>query len=197
MAGALPPPHGRGDARPDPGRPRACSAVHHDLFASEARGAGIAAPSTAPSRLLGEKGLVYRRHARAAQGQDRRRLGAGRAAPCSARPQFGDDQDRPIRKSDGSWTYFGADTAYHMQKARGLGRADQHLGRRPYRHGQADPGRGPGAGRPAVRSTSRSSRWSGCCAPASRSRCRSARETSSPSPKWSRRSARTSSASPC
>jgi arginyl-tRNA synthetase len=29
---------------------------------------------------------------------------------------FGDDQDRPIKKSDGSWTYFAADTAYHMQK---------------------------------------------------------------------------------
>jgi arginyl-tRNA synthetase len=32
---------------------------------------------------------------------------------------FGDDQDRPIRKSDGSWTYFGADLAYHFQKAQG------------------------------------------------------------------------------
>jgi len=31
--------------------------------------------------------------------------------------RFGDDQDRPIRKSDGSWTYFGADAAYHYQKA--------------------------------------------------------------------------------
>src|SRR3546814_13013599 len=30
----------------------------------------------------------------------------------------GDDVDRPIRKSDGSWTYFGADLAYHFQKAR-------------------------------------------------------------------------------
>ncbi len=30
--------------------------------------------------------------------------------------QFGDDQDRPIKKSDGSWTYFAADAAYHMQK---------------------------------------------------------------------------------
>jgi arginyl-tRNA synthetase len=29
---------------------------------------------------------------------------------------FGDDQDRPVRKSDGSWTYFAADTAYHLQK---------------------------------------------------------------------------------
>ena len=31
--------------------------------------------------------------------------------------QFGDDQDRPIKKSNGSWTYFGADMAYHFQKA--------------------------------------------------------------------------------
>jgi arginyl-tRNA synthetase len=33
--------------------------------------------------------------------------------------QFGDDQDRPMKKSDGSWTYFGADAAYHWQKAQG------------------------------------------------------------------------------
>ena len=33
--------------------------------------------------------------------------------------QFGDDQDRPMKKSDGSWTYFGADAAYHLQKAEG------------------------------------------------------------------------------
>ena len=31
--------------------------------------------------------------------------------------QFGDDQDRPMKKSDGSWTYFGSDAAYHWQKA--------------------------------------------------------------------------------
>lgn len=31
---------------------------------------------------------------------------------------FGDDQDRPIRKADGSWTYFGIDLAYHFEKAR-------------------------------------------------------------------------------
>ena len=31
--------------------------------------------------------------------------------------QFGDDQDRPMKKSDGSWTYFGADAAYHFKKA--------------------------------------------------------------------------------
>jgi arginyl-tRNA synthetase len=42
-----------------------------------------------------------------------------------ARPQtlfrataFGDDVDRPLKKSDGSWTYFAADIAYHLDKFR-------------------------------------------------------------------------------
>jgi len=30
--------------------------------------------------------------------------------------QFGDDTDRPLRKSDGSWTYFASDIAYHRDK---------------------------------------------------------------------------------
>lgn len=30
--------------------------------------------------------------------------------------QFGDDVDRPIKKSDGSWTYFAPDIAYHNDK---------------------------------------------------------------------------------
>ena len=59
-------------------------------------------------------------------------------APCShprARPsglgrsrqtlfrstQFGDDVDRPLKKSDGCYTYFACDIAYHHSKlARGL-----------------------------------------------------------------------------
>ncbi|MCU0837503.1 MAG: arginine--tRNA ligase [Rhodospirillales bacterium] len=32
--------------------------------------------------------------------------------------QFGDEVDRPLRKSDGSWTYFAADLAYHLDKFR-------------------------------------------------------------------------------
>jgi arginyl-tRNA synthetase len=42
-----------------------------------------------------------------------------------ARPQtlfkasdFGDDVDRPLKKSDGSWTYFASDIAYHRDKYR-------------------------------------------------------------------------------
>ncbi|MCC7046496.1 MAG: arginine--tRNA ligase [Alphaproteobacteria bacterium] len=30
--------------------------------------------------------------------------------------RFGDDVDRPVRKSDGSWTYFATDMAYHLDK---------------------------------------------------------------------------------
>ena len=30
--------------------------------------------------------------------------------------EFGDDVDRPLRKSDGSWTYFATDVAYHRDK---------------------------------------------------------------------------------
>ncbi len=30
--------------------------------------------------------------------------------------RFGDDVDRPLRKSDGSWTYFASDIAYHLDK---------------------------------------------------------------------------------
>ncbi|HTZ78685.1 MAG TPA: arginine--tRNA ligase [Stellaceae bacterium] len=30
--------------------------------------------------------------------------------------KFGDDVDRPLKKSDGSWTYFAADIAYHFDK---------------------------------------------------------------------------------
>jgi len=31
---------------------------------------------------------------------------------------FGDDTDRPVKKSDGSWTYFATDMAYHEDKHR-------------------------------------------------------------------------------
>jgi arginyl-tRNA synthetase len=32
--------------------------------------------------------------------------------------EFGDDVDRPIQKSDGTWTYFANDIAYHLDKYR-------------------------------------------------------------------------------
>jgi arginyl-tRNA synthetase len=38
--------------------------------------------------------------------------------------EFGDDEDRPIKKQDGSWTYFGSDVAYHVNK---INRGYNHL----------------------------------------------------------------------
>jgi arginyl-tRNA synthetase len=34
---------------------------------------------------------------------------------------FGDDTDRPLQKSDGTWTYFAADVAYHLDKLKRTG----------------------------------------------------------------------------
>jgi arginyl-tRNA synthetase len=43
--------------------------------------------------------------------------------------EFGDDVDRPIKKSDGSWTYFAGDIAYHYDKyVRGYTRMIDVLG---------------------------------------------------------------------
>ena len=36
---------------------------------------------------------------------------------------FGDDIDRPLQKSDGSWTYFASDVAYHHDKLQRTGGA--------------------------------------------------------------------------
>jgi len=88
--------------------------VHHDLFASEREVQESGAVDRAFA-LLDSKGLVYRGTLPPPKGKtvedwEPTELLLFRST------QFGDDQDRPIKKSDGSWTYFAADTAYHMQK---------------------------------------------------------------------------------
>jgi arginyl-tRNA synthetase len=94
--------------------------IHHDLFASEAE---VQASGAADRVLetLRAKDLVFQGVLEAPKGE----------TPDDWEPveltlfrstRFGDDQDRPMKKSDGSWTYFGADAAYHLQKAE---RADQ------------------------------------------------------------------------
>ena len=51
---------------------------------------------------------------------------------------FGDDVDRPLKKSDGSYTYFASDIAYHRSKVdRGFSEFDRCVGRRPRRLCQA------------------------------------------------------------
>ncbi|MGY3358713.1 arginyl-tRNA synthetase [Bradyrhizobium sp. GM0.4] len=58
---------------------------------------------------------------------------------------YGDDVDRPLIKSDNSYTYFAADIAYHKNKFdRGFAGDDRRLGRRPWRLHQAHAGGGEG-----------------------------------------------------
>jgi arginyl-tRNA synthetase len=88
--------------------------VHHDLFASEAEVQASGAVERAFD-LLGEKGLVYTGTLPPPKGKSVEDWEASELLLFRS-TAFGDDQDRPIRKTDGSWTYFAADTAYHMQK---------------------------------------------------------------------------------
>jgi len=88
--------------------------VHHDLFASEAEVQQSGAVDRAFA-LLADKGLVYRGTLPPPKGKTLEDWEPVELLLFRS-TAFGDDQDRPIKKSDGSWTYFAADTAYHMKK---------------------------------------------------------------------------------
>ena len=88
--------------------------VHHDLFASELEVQQSGAVDRALA-LLDEKGLVYKGTLPPPRGKEPEDWEPAELLLFRS-TRFGDDQDRPIKKSDGSWTYFAADTAYHMQK---------------------------------------------------------------------------------
>ena len=92
--------------------------IHHDVFASEAELQAAGKPQAAEAWLR-ERDLVYDGVLEAPKGKAPPEDWEPVELPLFRSTQFGDDQDRPIRKSDGSWTYFGADLAYHMQKAEG------------------------------------------------------------------------------
>ena len=71
---------------------------------------------------LRDRGLVYRGVLAAPKGQlsddwEEREQLLFRAT------EFGDDTDRPLQKSDGSWTYFASDVAYHADKLNRTGGA--------------------------------------------------------------------------
>jgi arginyl-tRNA synthetase len=90
--------------------------VVHDVFTSERQ---LAASGAIEASLaaLAERGLVYTGTLDPPKGK--------LPDDWEPRPQtlfrstrFGDDIDRPLKKSDGSWTYFAADIAYHYDKFR-------------------------------------------------------------------------------
>lgn len=89
--------------------------IHHDLFSSEAELQAAGKPEAA-EKWLREHDLVYDGVLEAPKGElpdDWEPV----ELPLFRSTRFGDDQDRPIKKSNGAWTYFGADLAYHFQKA--------------------------------------------------------------------------------
>jgi arginyl-tRNA synthetase len=89
--------------------------VHHAVFASEAALHAAGKPDEAEAWLR-EHDLVYDGILEAPKGKTPEDWEPVEL-PLFRSTKFGDDQDRPIKKSDGSWTYFGADLAYHFQKA--------------------------------------------------------------------------------
>ena len=91
--------------------------IRHDLFSSEAELQAAGKPAEAEAWLRAHD-LVYDGMLEAPKGKTLDDWEPA-ALPLFRSTQFGDDQDRPIKKSDGSWTYFGADLAYHYQKAQG------------------------------------------------------------------------------
>ena len=89
--------------------------IHHQVFASEAEVQDAGKPAAAEAELRA-RDLVYDGTLPPPKGEtpdDWEPV----ELPLFRSTAFGDDQDRPIRKSDGSWTYFGADLAYHFQKS--------------------------------------------------------------------------------
>ncbi len=89
--------------------------IRHDVFASEAELQAAGKPAEAEAWLR-SKDLVYDGMLEAPKGKTPEDWEPVEL-PLFRSTRFGDDQDRPIKKSDGNWTYFGADLAYHYQKA--------------------------------------------------------------------------------
>ena len=88
--------------------------IVHDVFVSE-RDIVNNNEVTEALETLKQKGLVYQGVLEPPKGR--------RPDDWEPRPQtlfkatqFGDDVDRPVKKSDGSWTYFATDMAYHRDK---------------------------------------------------------------------------------
>ena len=90
--------------------------IHHDVFASEGQVQASGAVDRALATMTA-KGLVYQGALERPKSIDPHDEWEPVELTLFRASQFGDDQDRPIKKADGSWTYFGSDAAYHLQKA--------------------------------------------------------------------------------
>jgi arginyl-tRNA synthetase len=90
--------------------------IHHDLFASEAKLQEEGAVDRGLETLR-SKGLVYEGMLERPKSLSEHDEWEPVELTLFKSTQFGDDQDRPMKKSDGSLTFFGSDAAYHLRKA--------------------------------------------------------------------------------
>jgi arginyl-tRNA synthetase len=97
--------------------------VRHDVFFSERSLTAGADEVRTTVEELRQKGLVYQGRLEKPKGHDDDEW-EDREQTLFKSTDFGDDVDRALMKSDGSYTYFAADMAYHHNK---LARGFQHL----------------------------------------------------------------------
>lgn len=89
--------------------------VHHDIFVSEYKDVVLKGYNEKAFSLLKEKGLIYKGILEAPKGKKLDDW-EPREQDLFKSTVFGDDIDRPLKKSDGSFTYFATDIAYHLYK---------------------------------------------------------------------------------
>jgi arginyl-tRNA synthetase len=94
----------------------AAMGVHHAVFVSEKALTDAGEVDSCVQELDGQ-GLIYRGVLEPPKGKPVEDF-EPRPQLLFRATQFGDDTDRPIQKSDGSWTYFAGDMAYHRDKIR-------------------------------------------------------------------------------
>lgn len=88
--------------------------IHHDIFTSEYEMVKAGNVDKA-LQALNDKGLIYEGILEKPKGKEIEDWEPRQQTLFKA-TLFGDDVDRPLKKSDGSWTYFASDIAYHFTK---------------------------------------------------------------------------------
>ncbi|NIY73127.1 arginine--tRNA ligase [Marivivens donghaensis] len=88
--------------------------VKMDVFSSEKALYGTGKIESAIEKLRGD-GLIYEGVLEPPKGKVPEDW-EPREQTLFKSSEFGDDVDRPVKKSDGSWTYFAPDIAYHFDK---------------------------------------------------------------------------------
>jgi arginyl-tRNA synthetase len=88
--------------------------IYQDIFSSELAVVKAGKVQEAMQNLQA-KGLIYQGVLEKPKGKEIEDW-EEREQTLFKSTQFGDDTDRAIQKSDGSWTYFASDVAYHLDK---------------------------------------------------------------------------------